>query len=433
MSDNSRIKIGDLVRDFDCYIGKEVLVLGRVTAVRQMRQSVFADLMQEGQKIQLRFSSTNKYNPCSGSIISASGICFYTKTNEKSIDVKEVNLISEWSSSIGYKSLSKLEKYSPLRAFATDPYRKYYIANSVRNLSRQYLSQENFTEVQTPVLCKNFNGGRSFPVQSYYLNNTLGYNRSTFEERMQALVGMGFERVFQIGSIFRSNNEYTFLEGYAAFVEMTEGKKIVRELFKFISQRLIEEGIAPVNQLQSDLATNKWEEVEFVASAIELFGRDVLQVLKHPARLSTFLRSRKVSTKNISSPEAGADLIAQLIADKYNQPVMINSFPLWDSPLYLRGEICEGISCIQRSKGFLPGQKGGIDLGVQENSYPGFIERMKQQRQLWGKSDSFEIEQSDLAVVLSGGVPPMFGFGINPDRMARIFNEGSGIDPFTLN
>jgi len=80
---------------------------------------------------------------------------------------------------------------------------------------------------------------------------------------------------------------------------------------------------------------------------------------------------------------------------------------------------------------YIPSQKGGFEIGIQENDYDNFVRRMAEQRKTWNLSEGDErIGDSDLAKILSGGLPPIFGFGLNPDRIVRIWRQDSNIDPY---
>ncbi len=67
------------------------------------------------------------------------------------------------------------------------------------------------------------------------------------EERMQALVGSGFERIFQIGSVFRSSEELTFVEGYAAHMDWETGQSMIRNMCRYVAKKMVEDEYSSVH------------------------------------------------------------------------------------------------------------------------------------------------------------------------------------------
>ncbi len=80
---------------------------------------------------------------------------------------------------------------------------------------------------------------------------------------------------------------------------------------------------------------------------------------------------------------------------------------------------------------YIPGQKGGFEIGVQENDFNEFFKRLARQRKEWNlPADDVRIQSSDLEEVIAGGTPPMFGFALNPDRIIKIWRNDVSIDPY---
>ncbi len=235
------LDIRSLSDDFDSHLDGDVFVRGRISSVRKMKDFIFADIWERGFKIQVVFIADQSFAFNSGDLLSISGRCFLTKSGERSIEAKAAEMIGKWESEVGYKDVSKSQS-GALSAFEPEAYLSLFFPNLLRNNIRSFLNFESFFEVQTPILGDNYNGGRSFPVTSSYLGKNLGYNRTTMEERMQALIGAGFEKIYQIGSVFRSERESTFLEGYATNMSWDKGKILVRKMLSSVVSSLIKNG-----------------------------------------------------------------------------------------------------------------------------------------------------------------------------------------------
>jgi lysyl-tRNA synthetase class II len=126
--------------------------------------------------------------------------------------------------------------------------------------------------------------------------------------------------------------------------------------------------------------------------------------------------------------EGIADEMANTIAQKQKVPTIVNGFPIWSSPLYAPDP---SSSRLLRGRMYLPGQNGGFEIGTQENDYDRFMARLARQRENWNISqDDSRMGESDLASLISGGLPPMFGFALSPDRIVKIWCEDCTIDPY---
>lgn len=425
--------ISKILDSFDNLLNKEVSLSGRIINIRKMKTGLFIDLMNKNDVIQLFLSSLDSNNLLTGDIINIRGKCFYTKRGEPTIKIKELQIINKWNSNIGYKLIKNINNKTPLKIFLKEKYIRCYTSYRIREYIRDFLKKNNFMEVYTPVLCEKYNGGRSFPVKSICNNNMIGYNRATMEEKMQALVGSGFERIFQIGNVFRSLNEFISVEGYAVDVNWSDGQMLIRKLLQYVVEETDKEIDIPANKTIENIKNNNWKLIDFVEGAIEIYGRKILKPLSDGLLLSKFLVENKIIKNKSILPETAGDIIAKEILKKQDKPTLINGFPLWNSPLYLPCDNDNQIACIQRSKVYFPGLlDGGFDMGVQENNYKRFLKRIEKQRKNWSlQSDDSRVQESELETILSCGMPPMFGFGfLEPDRITRIWRDDCTIDPF---
>jgi len=393
-----------------------------------MRKSVFADLFSNGFKLQCRFDPAYGFNPHNGDLVEVEGSCIYTRTGESTIDVSSAVVIGKWNAEIDYKKVSE-GRSGPLSAFLPEARGRFHFSQAVRNYIRCFLASERYFEVQTPILGRNYNGGKSFPVASFYLNNRVGFNRTTMEDRMQALMGMGYERVFQLGSVFRSDKELTFLEGYEAYTGWEEGRQRIKQMLAYAVKKLIEEGIGEPNNTSGRIMACDWLELDFLDQVCALANLSPEELIAVGDGVPRSIFKTGLLKNGDSSPETIADELANAVAEKAGVPAIVNGFPVWSSPLYA---ICGSDNRkLVRSRMYIPSQKGGFEIGIQENDYDNFVRRMAEQRKTWNLSEGDErIGDSDLAKILSGGLPPIFGFGLNPDRIVRIWRQDSNIDPY---
>jgi len=254
-------------------MGRSVETYGRVVAMRTMKRSAFADLEYQDAKIQVRFTPRSESLPAIGDWIELTGKCFRTKSDEPTVDVEQVIETSPWRAEIAYVNIPSAVA-GPMCCFTRQGYERLYYSQASRNVVRAYLVKNRFMEVQMPIVSPSYNGGRSFPVTSSYLSTTLGYNRATMEDRMEALIAAGFERIFQIGSVFRSDKEYCFVEGYSTFMTWQQGRELMKGLLSYAANGLMELGIGPRTRTVDLVCRHEWREVDFCSEAAGLFSVD---------------------------------------------------------------------------------------------------------------------------------------------------------------
>lgn len=382
-----------------------------------MKSLVFADLLSKGARIQIALNRNIEITK--GDWVELVGTCFKTKKGEPTVSVKTLSARAPWIADVAY---GQSAAGGSLAGFYPGSYERTRAAYRTRALMRRFLTQLNFEEVQTPILLRRYNGGRSFPVTSRYLNETLGFNRGTMEEMMQALVGMGYDRIFQIGSVFRSSKEHTFLEGYLTGTDYESGLDLVRRLCTYVATNMRWPSAPAEVDTIEHLANDRWETIHYIQACSEKFGLD-------PVKLLSLCLERGIVQKRMSA-ETLADAIAAKLTESYTVPLIISHFPIWSSPLYAES-VNTTFASLQRSRMYLPGQASGFDVGVQENNFERFKIRESLQKAHWSVLEPRDSgDDSDLKVVLSGGVPQMFGFGLSPDRLSSLWVAGATIAPY---
>ncbi len=403
---------------------------GRIVAVRKMKLSTFFDLTARGRTIQVYLQGrVAGLQLSSGDLVQVSGALFKTNTGERTLAGEHVVVIAKWRAQIAY-SEARRRKSGPLAAFDEESFLRTYFPNRLRGHARRFLYGLHFLEVQTPILGTTYNGGRSFPVTSSYLGNRVGFNRTTMEDRMLSLIGAGHEKIFQIGSIFRSDHERTFLELYGAFIGAQEGRRLVKDLLSYITKSLLADGIGESDITISAISSSSWREVDFLEGARDHLGIDCSAV-RDPRRVRSELLARGIIESTNASPESIADSLAQAIASCVGKPVILEGFPVWSSPLYAVGRNVNGEAVLERGRIYLPDGSWGFELGVQERDYESFAERVANQRKGWDLAPRDErVMVSAFEATISGGLPPTFGFAMSIDRILRLWRTNFSIDPY---
>ena len=237
-----------------------IVLAGRMMAKRGHGKAFFANLQDETGTIQLYANiealGEKNYNQLltfdTGDILGIKGTPFRTKRGELSIKVKEIELLTK-----SYKPLP--EKYHGLQDKEIR-YRQRYVdlivneevRNSFKTRStilyeiRQLLHSKGFMEVETPVLHSIYGGASARPFKTFH--NSLGqelYLRIALELHLKRLLVGGFEKVFEIGRVFRNegvsykhNPEYTLLELYQAYVDYETIMALTEEILHTLITKL---------------------------------------------------------------------------------------------------------------------------------------------------------------------------------------------------
>lgn len=239
---------------------KIVTLAGRIMFKRVMGKASFANIRDRKGDMQIYVSKNDLGEEAYadfkkmdvGDIVGVKGFAFKTKTGEITVHTKELTLLS--------KSLQTLpEKYHGL----TDNdmrYRQRYLdlimnqdsrdvfvkrSKMIREI-RNFLDGRDFMEVETPMLVHNAGGAAARPFETHY--NSLDEDvklRISLELYLKRLIVGGFERVFEIGRVFRNegvdtkhNPEFTLMELYQAYTDYNGMMELTESMFRYLAEKV---------------------------------------------------------------------------------------------------------------------------------------------------------------------------------------------------
>ncbi|NCA94217.1 MAG: lysine--tRNA ligase, partial [Sphingobacteriia bacterium] len=236
-------------------IKAEVFLVGRIKSLRPMGGSAFVHIEDESGKMQLFFNKNNvgaesyklfSKNIEMGDFIQVSGELFKTKTEEKTLQVKGWKILTKNIRPIpaeyyGVKDVEKVLRKRYLDLMMNPETREIFRKKSVFwQTVRTFLTKEGFLEVQTPVLESIPGGAEAEPFITHY--NALDrdfYLRISLELHLKRLLVGGYEKVFEIGRVFRNEGisrehlqEFDHMEFYWAYADLETGMKKVEEMYK---------------------------------------------------------------------------------------------------------------------------------------------------------------------------------------------------------
>jgi lysyl-tRNA synthetase, class II len=420
-------------------------IAGRVIAKRSMGKIVFIDLRDGSGKIQLLFG--DRLNPSLvellkdidvGDFIGANGRLFRTKTQEPTVAVQEFTLLA--------KSLQPLpEKWHGLSDVDTR-YRQRYvdlIANTevkeifkvrsrIISAIRQFLDQRGFIEVETPVFQPSAGGALAAPFITHH--NTLDqdfYLRIALELHLKRLIVGGFDKVYEIGRIFRNEGistthspEFTMLESYEAYADYTDVMKMVEEMTPWVSQQAL--GTTEIKYGENTInLKSPWPRITLRDAVKEHSGIDFV---KYPT--ASGLRERMRSLNIEADPDKNwaklvDELLKTFVRPKLLQPTIIYDYPVSMSPLAKTKPGEERV--VERFQAVA----GGLEIANAYSELNDPIEQRErfeeqlQERQA-NDEERWTIDE-DYLTALEYGMPPTGGLGVGIDRLVMLLTNQQSI------
>ena len=420
-------------------------VAGRITARRKMGKITFMDIRDSSGKIQLLFGelldADQNYllkDIDIGDIIGVSGRLFRTKTEEPTIAVSDLTLLA--------KSLRPLpEKWHGLSDIETR-YRQRYldlisnpeakdtfkVRSQVIAAMRQFLNQRGFIEVETPVLQPSAGGALANPFITHHqaLDQDF-YLRIATELHLKRLIIGGFDKVYELGRIFRNegistkhNPEFTMLESYEAYADYNDVMKMVEEMVSKVARQVLDATKVKFGNEPIDLKP-PWQRLSLRQAITEYSGIDFV---KYPA--ADGLREKMRSMNIEADPEKNwaklvDELLSTSVVPKLIQPTFVLDYPVSMSPLAKTKLGEERVA--ERFQAFAGGMEianAYTELNDPIEQRQRFEEQLKERQ---GEDKERWTIDEDFLLALEYGMPPTGGLGVGIDRLVMLLTNQQSI------
>ena len=428
------------------HTGIDVSIKGRILQARSFGKLSFFDLLDNTGKIQLLIDKSNMSkkelsffeNYDSGDIIGALGEIMKTKKGELSIKVKSSTILSKSLKTLPEKWHGLKDKETRFRQryldFIVNPDSKKTIEtrSKIINLIRNFMESKGFIEVETPILQPKAGGAIAKPFTTHH--NALDIDmflRIAPELYLKRLIVGGFEKVFELGKVFRNEGidqthspEFTMMESYEAYVDVTTVMDMVESMCTYIFDELGIEKNIKFMDIEADFS-GPWKRV----SMYELVSKKFKVDIKHDSDIKKVKRELK---KNLDiKPEAKTvgllvyELFENYIEDDITSPTFVTDYPVEVSPFARENKKKPGVT--ERFELFAFGSELAngfselIDSEEQED-------RLKAQAQQKAKGDEeAHVEDQDYVEALQYGLPPTGGLGFGVDRFVMILTNNISI------
>ena len=438
---------GEIKANYEKFEQKDVKVAGRIIAKRIMGKASFCTIQDCDEKIQSYVSINDlgeeEYKAFKtwdiGDIIGITGFVFKTRTEEISVHAKEVVLLS--------KSLRPLpEKFHGLKDVDLR-YRQRYVdlivnpevkntfmlRSKILKEIKNYLDNNGYLEVDTPILSVVAGGAAARPFITHH--NTLDldmYLRIANELYLKRLIVGGFDRVYEMGRMFRNegmdikhNPEFTNIELYAAYQDYNDMIDLTEEMIRTVAQKTL--GTAKINYQGTDIdLETPWKRITMIDSIKEVTGID-FNTIETDEEAIKIAKEKNVEIEESKKTRGYIinSFFEEFVEETLVQPTFIYDYPVEVSPLTKRKPSDKRLT--ERFECFIGGREYGnaySELNDPIDQYERFLAQVKQRD---SGDEEANMMDDDFVQALEYGMPPTGGLGIGIDRLVMLLTDSASI------
>lgn len=436
----------DIIEDFDELEGKEVSVAGRIMSKRDQGKAAFTHIQDLKGRIQVYirmdavgeeiFEAVTTFDI--GDIIGINGTVFRTKRGEISVRAKEVKLLS--------KSLRPLpEKFHGLTNVETR-YRQRYLdlimnpevretfitRSKIIRTMREYLDANGFLEVETPTLITIPGGAAARPFITHH--NTLDmdlYMRIALELPLKRLIVGGFEKVYEIGRIFRNegisikhNPEFTMMELYLAYANYEDIMDLTEDMIVHIVQE-VHNTLEIAYQGETINFAKPWRRLKMLDAIKKYAGVDFERITSdEEARQAAKAKGLEIKEGDSRGKIINA-IFEEFVEPELIQPTFIIGHPVEISPLAKRNS--DNPQFTDRFEAFIYGREMANAFSELNDPIDQRERFEKQVAEREKGDDEAHMMDEDFVQALEYGMPPTGGLGVGIDRLVMLLTDSPSI------
>ena len=429
--------------------GPAVTIAGRVMAKRGMGKVSFIDLRDGSGKIQLLFRDVRESLSEAqmdlfkeidiGDIIGAAGSLFRTRTGEPTISVTGFFLLSKSMQPLPEKWHGLVDTEVRYRQRYIDLISNSEVMNTFRVRSqviaavRQFLNDRGFLEVETPVLQPSAGGALARPFITHH--NALDQDfflRIALELHLKRLIVGGFDKVYEIGRIFRNEGidtshspEFTMLESYEAYADYNGVMEMVEQMVSQVALKVLGTTEITYGDKKVDLKA-PWRRLSLRDAVLQYSGIDFV---KHPTAdgLRQQMREKNIEAEpGLNWAKLVDEIMKNCVRAKLIEPTFLIDYPLSMSPLAKTKPGEERVT--ERFQAFVAGEleiaNAYTELNDPAEQRERFVEQLKE-RPAEGE-ERWTIDE-DFLTALEYGMPPTGGLGVGIDRLVMLLTNQQSI------
>ena len=421
-------------------------IAGRIMSWRDMGKANFIDVRDNTDRIQVyirmndigeeSFKDFKKWDI--GDIVGVEGFVFRTRKGEISLHAKKVTLLSKsllplpekWH---GLKDRDTRYRQRELDLIVNPEVKETFVKRSlILRALREFLDNRGFLEVDTPILNPIEIGASARPFYTHH--NTLDMDmvlRIETELYLKRLIVGGFEKVYEVGRIFRNegmdtkhNPEFTTIELYQAYTDYYGMMDLVEDMMKTVAEKVCKTLQIPYQGKTIDLS--KWERMTMKDAVKKYSGVDFDTITSDEEAIA-IAKQHHVDLPEVPSKGAIlAEFFDAYVEENLIQPTFIYDYPVEISPLAKRKP--EDPDFTERFEYFINATEFGnafSELNDPVDQRARFEKQVADRRAL--EPNTRAQVDYDYVTALEYGLAPTGGLGFGVDRLVMLLTDSSSI------
>lgn len=439
-------KAAEIIAAFDELQDQDVTIAGRIMAIRRMGKASFAHLQDVSGQIQiyvrLNDVGAESYELFTrldiGDIIGVTGFVFRTRTEEISVHVKELVLLTKslrplpekWH---GLKDVELRYRQRHVDLIVNPEVKNVFILRSkIIQTMRRFLDSKGFLEVETPTMHAIPGGASARPFITHH--NALDidlYMRIALELHLKRLIVGGLEKVYEIGRVFRNegistrhNPEFTMMELYQAYADYHDMMDITERMISHIAQEVLGTQKITYQGTEIDL-TPPWPRMTMVDAVKKYTGIDYRDFGSDEQARQAAAKVGVHVPADASKGTVLNELFEAKVEENLIQPTFIIDYPIEISPLAKRRE--DDPNFTYRFEVFITAREFGnafSELNDPVDQRERFVKQMEQRAK---GDEEAQRHDEDFVRALEVGMPPTGGLGIGIDRLIMLLTNSASI------
>ncbi len=442
----------ELKNEFKSYENKDVVIAGRIMALRKMGKASFFHLEDAGGRIQVYIKKDDvgesQYDIFKlldiGDFAGVNGFVFKTKTKEISVHAKSITVLAKSTRPLPIVKEKNGETFDSF----DDKEQRYrnrhldLIVNPevkevfkkralITSALRSYLDNEDFLEVETPVLQPLYGGANARPFKTHHnsLDQTF-YLRIADELYLKRLIIGGYDKVYELSKDFRNegmdrnhNPEFTMLEWYEAYSDYKDQMNRVEDVIRFAAESI---GKIKIDwgDIKIDLS-KKFDRKPFLELLKDATGKDLLDADEKKLRLVCKENKIEISNKE-NYGQLLDELMKKLVEPNLIHPVFVIDHPKEISPLAKSHRSGEN-KLVERFELFIGGAEFANSFSELNDPLD---QRVRLENQVKLREEGDEEAQpidDNFIEAMECGMPPTGGVGLGVDRLVMLLTDNRSI------
>jgi len=434
-----------IIDDFEKLENTTVSIAGRIMTWRDMGKANFIDLRDGSGRIQVYIKmddigeeAFNDFKTWDiGDIVGITGFVFRTRRGEISVHAHSIKLLSKsllplpekWH---GLKDMEMRYRQRYVDLIVNPDVKETFIKRSqiIREI-RKYLDNLGFLEVDTPVLHTLEIGAAARPFVTHH--NTLDidmYLRIETELYLKRLIVGGFDKVYEVGRIFRNegmsvkhNPEFTSIELYQAYTDFHGMMDLVEDLYVHLAKTVCGSETIVYQGTEINMAS-PWERLTMIEAVKKYAGVDYNEWADDEAARKVAQAHNVHVEKNATKGDVLIAFFDEFVEEKLIQPTFIYDYPVENSPLAKRKPSDPRFT--ERFEFFIYAREMGnafSELNDPIDQRERFAKQVEAKR---AQGENAEIDE-DFITALEYGMPPTGGLGFGVDRLVMLLTDSYSI------